>query len=174
MTVERVMNRAVACCRPFDKLLDAAARMDREGLACLFVVADDVPERVVGVLSDRHVTRAAAREETPFVDLEVRHAMGAAPASSSPGDSVLEALRLMRVHGSTRLPVTDPGGGLVGVVSLGDIASGPMHTFTFRVNYTAEQRFMVGIESSTAKTPVSGVNESINTSLLTINLRYYF
>jgi signal-transduction protein with cAMP-binding, CBS, and nucleotidyltransferase domain len=82
----------------------------------------------VGLLTDRDVARAAAREEGRLVDLEVRDAMGAVPACSSPGASALEALCLMGRHSMTRLPVTDPGGRLVGVVSMGDIASAVSHS----------------------------------------------
>jgi len=77
-----------------------------------FPVVDD-PGIITGILRHRDVEKAAA--VTAF-DL-----MSSPPVTVSPEDSVEYAARLMYDRKIKRLPVTDPAGRLVGVVSRTDI-----------------------------------------------------
>jgi CBS domain-containing protein len=125
--VEHLMTHVVATCHPFDKLLDAAERLDREDLGCLPVVAGDGSDRLVGLLTDRDVSIAAARAQGVLEGLQVREAMGGAPVSCSARDSVLQVLERMGEHAIRRLPVTDRDGRLIGLISLADIALAVAH-----------------------------------------------
>jgi len=122
MTVERIMTRSVTRCQPCDKLIDAAAIMGREDLGCLPVVAMNGSVRVVGMLTDRDISMAAARDDRSLEDLHVRSAMAGAAFTCRPSDSILEALRVMRARAVRRLAVVDDGGRLLGMVSLTDVA----------------------------------------------------
>ena len=121
-TVERCMTADVQTCRPFDCLLDAARRMMDEGLGCLPVVAGDGSGRVVGMLTDRDVSMAAARDGDALRELQVRSAMTVSVQSCAAHDSVSSVLEKMSAHGVSRLPVLDRNGRLRGLISLTDLA----------------------------------------------------
>jgi CBS domain-containing protein len=121
VSVRALMSTDVATCRPFDSLGDAAERMLRAGVGCLPVVAADGSQRVVGMLSDRDVSLAAARELRELSELSVRSAMTPGAVTCEPSESLSQALERMREKGVRRLPVVDHGQ-LVGLLSRADIA----------------------------------------------------
>lgn len=122
MSVGALMSIDVATCRPFDSLADAARRMLTTGVGCLPVVAADDSQRVVGMLSDRDVSLAAARELRELSELRVRSAMTPGAVTCEPSESISQALERMRARGVRRLPVVDRAGRLVGLLSRTDIA----------------------------------------------------
>jgi len=122
MKIRNVMSETVPTCSPHDPLLDAARVMLRHNVSCLPVVQGDASRRVVGMLTDRDVSMAVARDHEAIGELQVRSAMGAAEPSCSPDDPVADALEGMRSAGVSRLPVVDDRGRLVGLLSLEAVA----------------------------------------------------
>jgi CBS domain-containing protein len=145
--VADVMTRLVVTTTP-DARLEEAARLLREHhISGLPVVAS--PHHVVGVLSERDIVRALRRAtalDSPrgMLDLllesapsrgesllevcrrqlrntRVSDAMSPRVVTVDRDAPLVEAARLMRVHGVKRLPVVDARGGLVGIVSRADI-----------------------------------------------------
>ena len=81
-------------------------------------------EKVVGIITDRDIAlRAVAEGEN--VKLEaVRSIMSSNPVLGSPDMDVHEAARIMKERQIRRLPIVE-NSSLVGVISLGDIATTP-------------------------------------------------
>jgi CBS domain-containing protein len=122
MKTRNIMSEAVPTCGPRDALLDAARVMLRHNVSCLPVVTADESRRVVGMLTDRDVSMAVARDHGALGDLQVRSVMAPGEPSCSPDDPVSDALERMRSAGVSRLPVVDDLGRLAGLLSLEAVA----------------------------------------------------
>ena len=122
MSVEMVMNKVVATCRPRDTLLDAVRVMLQEDVGSVVVVSGDGSGRVVGLLTQRDLCAAAARTEKALGQLEVRCALTGEVHLCQPDDPLMDALQSMCSARVRRLPVVDQKGHLMGIIGLGDIA----------------------------------------------------
>lgn len=117
MRVENVMTRQPTTCSPEEDLASAASKMWTEDCGILPVVRNGEPQ---GVLTDRDVAMALAMRDAPARAVQVADVATGRLFACTPGDEVLDALRIMAEHRVRRLPVLDAGR-LVGVVSLNDI-----------------------------------------------------
>ena len=75
---------------------------------------------VLGIVSERDIVRALAREGTAALAHTARELMTADLVTAAPETSVAEALALMTNHRCRHLPVME-GGRLVGMISIGDL-----------------------------------------------------
>lgn len=75
---------------------------------------------VLGIVSERDIVRAVAREGTVALSRTARELMTADLITAQPTHTVADALGLMTRHRCRHLPVTDQGR-LVGMVSIGDL-----------------------------------------------------
>jgi CBS domain-containing protein len=75
---------------------------------------------VLGIVSERDIVRAVAREGTAALARTARELMTADLVTAAPSTSVAEALGLMTNHRCRHLPVMDHGR-LAGMVSIGDL-----------------------------------------------------
>lgn len=75
---------------------------------------------VLGIVSERDIVRALAREGTPALAHTARELMTADLVTATPETTVAEALALMTNHRCRHLPVME-GARLVGMVSIGDL-----------------------------------------------------
>lgn len=100
------------------KLADAATKMKDLGILHLVVV--DVAGRVCGVLSDREV-RAAQAKEGASAALRVEEVMAHNPVTVHAGDAITDALEKMRALKIGSLAVVDELGGAVGIVTGYDV-----------------------------------------------------
>ncbi|MBS0644232.1 MAG: CBS domain-containing protein [Proteobacteria bacterium] len=106
--------------QPGATLQAAAQRMDALNVGALPVVEDN---RVVGVLTDRDiVVRSTAVGQDPRTT-KVAEVMTAEPRTVTVNATVLETIRMMEDQQLRRVPVLDPTGAVVGIVSLGDLAA---------------------------------------------------
>lgn len=119
MKVEQIMTRNVKTCRPEDTL-ETAAQMMWDG-DCGFVPVEGEGSQLAGVITDRDICMAALFAREPLANLEVGKAMSREVCSCRSYDSIDVAEKLMQARQVHRLPVTDAGGQLVGVLSLNDI-----------------------------------------------------
>jgi CBS domain-containing protein len=139
-TVQDIMTTQVIAVPESTPFKEMAARLHRERVSAFPVVDDE--GKVVGVVSETdllpketldagwasgipemtsRILREGDQEKAESVtatDLMTRPAITAAP-----GDTVEHAARLMYVRQVKRLPVTDAGGHLVGIVSRADVLS---------------------------------------------------
>lgn len=80
----------------------------------------DLDGGVLGIVSERDIVRALAREGTAALARSARELMTAELVTVSRSTAVVEALGLMTRHRCRHLPVMEKGR-LVGMVSIGDL-----------------------------------------------------
>ena len=125
MNVGELMTTDVVSAAPQTAVLDAMDLMDTENIRHLPVVDGD---RVVGIVSDRDLARfarralAARRSDTGAHErARVADVMTGEPVCVAPEDDVDEVIASMLDTRIGALPVTDPDGRLIGIVSVVDV-----------------------------------------------------
>ena len=114
-----VMTRHVEVIRPDATLKDAAAKMADLDVGVMPVCDGD---RLIGMLTDRDITiRAIARGADPSTP--VREIMSTTVRYGFEDESIDRARDAMTRHRIRRLPILDSNRHLVGIVSLGDLAT---------------------------------------------------
>jgi CBS domain-containing protein len=119
MKIREVMSKDVEIARPDETLRDAAATMKRIDAGVLPVGNDD---RLVGMLTDRDIAiRGVAEGKGP--DAKVRDVMTEAVKYVFDDEDVAHVAENMAELQLRRLPVVNRDKRLVGIVSLGDLAT---------------------------------------------------
>jgi CBS domain-containing protein len=124
MNVDSLCHRDPVTICPSDEVLAAAQLMREKHVGCLVVIERNTTlerRRPVGVLTDRDIVVAVVACQADPGSLRVEDIMTRNPVTVSATDSVEAAVRKMRRIGVRRLPVTDPEGELLGVMSLDDV-----------------------------------------------------
>jgi CBS-domain-containing membrane protein len=122
MRVEQLMTKQVKSCGPGDTLHYAAQLMWDNDCGCLPVCAGDGVNRLVGVITDRDICMSALFEGRSLSELSVSSAMARPVQTCRASDLLSDADRTMREARIRRLPVVDAQGGLIGLLSLADLA----------------------------------------------------
>jgi CBS domain-containing protein len=122
MKVESLMTKNFASCCPEQSLSDAARVMWERDCGIVPVIAGESDSRLLGVITDRDITMAAYTKGRALTEIGIGDVMSKAVVSCCPSDSLSDAERVMRRAQVHRLPVLDEAGGLLGVLSLADIA----------------------------------------------------
>ena len=120
MKVRDVMTRDVELVTPDTSLQDAARKMRDTDTGFLPVGEND---RLVGTLTDRDITIRSTAEGQDPKSAKVRDAMTDELVFVLEESEATEAADLMARRQIRRLPVLDQDKRLVGVVSLGDLAT---------------------------------------------------
>src|SRR3989441_12547609 len=95
-----------------------AARMMRQvDVGSLIVLEEGA---VCGIVTDRDITIRAVAEERDGPTTPVSEGCSREPLTLSLGDSIEQAIEVMRTHSVRRLPVLDEKGRPAGIGSLGD------------------------------------------------------
>src|SRR5207249_5260224 len=119
MKVADIMTKDPETVGPGTYIGDVAQMMRDLDVGIIPVVSDG---ELMGVITDRDITiRVTAAGLSPF-EVTVQDFISPNPVSVSPDDEVDEARKLMADHQIRRLLVTE-GNKLVGIVSLGDVAT---------------------------------------------------
>jgi CBS domain-containing protein len=120
MKAQDVMTPSVVACSKDDSLEFAARIMWEADAGCLAVI--DGERHVLGMITDRDVAMAAYIQGRLLRDIRVESAMSH-DVRTCPLDASVELVEnLMQSSQIRRVPVTDPAGRLVGIVTLGDLA----------------------------------------------------
>jgi CBS domain-containing protein len=119
MKVRDLMRRIPRHTMPAESLASAGRTMAEAGVGVLPVT--DTNRRVVGVLTDRDVCCALAREDRRPSELCVGEVAASPPHTCQAGDELSAALATMRLHAVRRLPVVDADGRLDGLLSLDEV-----------------------------------------------------
>lgn len=119
MKVKDVMTKAPRSCSADNTLDHAVLMMDEARCGVLPVLELG---RVVGMLTDRDVCLALAREDGKPSEVRVDHAMSRDVHYLKETDTTSRALQLMRRWRVRRLPVLAPDGALRGIVTIDDLA----------------------------------------------------
>lgn len=119
-TAAEVMTRDVAVISPSDSIRLAAQMMDELGVGSL-PVCDG--RRIIGIITDRDITtRATSAGHTPDAT-RVSEAMTEDIRYCFEDDPIEDLERTMSEVQIRRIPVVDRNKNLVGIVSLGDLAT---------------------------------------------------
>ena len=108
---------AVYAIDPDMALRDACGELDRLGVGALIICQDD---KVVGVLSERDVVRAVARDGEAALGQPVSAFMTAEVVFAAPAETVAILMGRMTDRRIRHLPVLRDGR-LAGVISIGDV-----------------------------------------------------
>lgn len=119
MNISDICTRGVKNCYPGTDLATAAAIMWECDCGAVPVL-DDVG-KLVGMITDRDICIAVATRRRLASEIPVQEVMSGSVVSCRIGDSVKEALRIMREARIRRLPILDEKGVLKGIVSVNDI-----------------------------------------------------
>ena len=125
MLVSEIMTRDIESIGPDDTLQDAAMRMKLSGVGPLPVCEN---QSVVGMLTDRDITLRAVAEGLDPATTTVRDVMSAEIVCCFDDQEVEVAARLMQSKQIRRVLVLDRDKKLVGIVTLGDLASEAVDT----------------------------------------------
>lgn len=122
MSAGEICNRMVVVTYRSVALSEAARVMREHHVGSLVVVEEtDAGRLPVGMLTDRDIVVSVVAKDLDARNLAVVDAMSAEPVTVREGDSMFDALRLMRQRGVRRVPVTGDKGQLVGIVTVDDV-----------------------------------------------------
>lgn len=116
--IQDVMSRDPVTVQATSTVREAAEAMRDRGVGDVIVLRDD---GICGIVTDRDITVRAVAEGRDPSQVRVGDICSRELEFLSPGDTVDDAVRIMRERAIRRLPVVD-GGRPVGVVSIGDLA----------------------------------------------------
>jgi CBS-domain-containing membrane protein len=120
-----------------ESLADAAQLMWQNDCGALPIIRDG--NNVIGMITDRDICMAASmRDRTPS-SISVEEVMTGQVYAVQPDDDIDHALKSMAEHQIRRLPVIDPEGELVGLLSINDIvrhANAPDENAAEQINYS--------------------------------------
>ncbi len=119
MKVHDIMKHEPCYTTPGAHLANVGSMMAEAACGFLPVVGDG--DRVVGVLTDRDLALAVAREDRKPSEIQVRQVMTGEVWSCAPNDDIRDALAVMRTRKVRRLPVLGFRGRLEGILSLDDV-----------------------------------------------------
>ena len=120
MKVKDISTPDPQCISPEASLTEAARKMRILDIGILLVCEND---RLVGTVTDRDITVRAVAEGLDPNTVKVRQMMTQEVVYCFENRSVEEAARLMEEKKIRRLPVLDQEKHLVGIVSIGDLAT---------------------------------------------------
>ena len=120
MKVSSTFQRTDMSCMTHDSVERAAQLMWEHDIDCLPVT--DGFGHIAGVLTDRDVCITACTQSVPLRTIAVASVMTKVTVTCGEGDAVDAVERMMSEHQIRRMPVADPDGRPIGVVTLRDIA----------------------------------------------------
>ncbi len=121
MIVERILahkGRHVVIIEPDRMLIEAADLLTERGIGAVVVGDRTVP--VLGILSERDIVRAVARDGKAILDKPVSEIMTRKVVTCTGQMTLLEALELMTERKFRHIPVVESGQ-LAGIISIGDV-----------------------------------------------------
>lgn len=122
MKIADIMTPNPTTVREDSPIVEAAQRMRDEDVGSLPVVKDD--GRCVGMVTDRDIALRVVAEGKDPRQTKVSAAMTARFFSCHADDDVSRVEHVMKDRQVRRVPVVDHNEALVGIVSLGDLATG--------------------------------------------------
>lgn len=124
MKISEIMSKDVEIVAPETILVDVVSKMQKRDCGCVVVAKDD---RLVGMITDRDIAlRCVAKSHDPK-DTTAEQVMSSQILYCNDTDNVDDVARNMGENKVRRLPVINAEKRLVGIVSLGDLASHSNH-----------------------------------------------
>ena len=119
-TVKEVMTRGVKSLGPSDTVSTAAQVMKELNVGVIPVCEDG---KLLGVVTDRDIVVRGLAQGMDMATAKLSEVMSSGVRTAQEGDDLDLSLEDMAQNQIRRLPVVDAAGKLVGIISLGDIAS---------------------------------------------------
>lgn len=123
MKISQILDQkpvnAVSWIAPNRTITDALAQLADKGIGTLIVSQEG--SSASGILSERDIVRALAKDGPTIMKGHVNAIMTPNPVCCGPDDDSNSVLNKMTEGRFRHMPVTDEKGGLIGVVSIGDI-----------------------------------------------------
>jgi|SRR5579862_8619069 len=119
MKVRDLMTRQTVSCNPDMNVAQAVELMWKGACGFLPVVGEG--GNVIGVITDRDIAIALGTREQRASEIHVSDVMSQKLFTCTPDDDIHTALKTLRSEGIRRLPVIDPEGALVGVLSIDEV-----------------------------------------------------
>ncbi|WP_296676861.1 CBS domain-containing protein [Novosphingobium sp.] len=120
MKVKDVMHKGASWTNPEAPLADLAERMQKEDIGAIPVGEND---RLIGMVTDRDIAvRGLSGRDDPL-QLTAREVMSKPIFFCNANEDIEDAVRIMERNKVRRLPVIDENRRMVGMLSLGDVAS---------------------------------------------------
>ncbi|HZZ63629.1 MAG TPA: CBS domain-containing protein [Roseiarcus sp.] len=130
------LNRqTLATCIPEESIVAFATRLSSLHIGAMPVV--DAHGALVGILSERDIVRAFARDGARLVERRARDLMVREVVTCRPDASMSEAEKLMAQHHIRHLPVVD-GAKVVGILSIRDVMAWRLRDSREEVNVLRE------------------------------------
>lgn len=124
MPVGEICNREVVIAEKSLSVTEAAQLMRTHHVGDLVVIEKNGGRtQPVGIVTDRDIVVEVVAAGVNPESLKVGDIMGPEVATVRESEGLFEALRYMRDTGVRRMPVVDPDGGLVGILTLDDLLS---------------------------------------------------
>jgi len=120
MKVKDAMHEGVTWVGPDTKIGELARSMRDEGIGAIPVGEND---RLIGMVTDRDIAIKGFADGRDPASLTARDVMNGPILYCRTEEDIDDAARLMEQHQVRRLPVIDENKRMVGMLSLGDIAS---------------------------------------------------
>lgn len=120
MRAQDLMTSPAITCHVNDSLSVAAKRMWDADVGAVAVVNDE--GKVTGMITDRDICMAAFTQGGTLDSLLVNGAMAKHVVSAGPDATISDIERLMADHQVRRIPIVNPAGEPLGVITMNDIA----------------------------------------------------
>lgn len=124
MKISEVMSNTVEVVGTDASMYDIAKKMQRSDCGCVVVVKDD---RLVGMVTDRDIALRCIAENHHPEEMVAEKVMTRDILYCRDTDDTDDVVRNMALNKVRRLPVLNAEKRLVGIVSLGDLASHSNH-----------------------------------------------
>lgn len=124
MLIKDIMSVDVEVVAPEATLQDVMRKMQQRDCGCVVVVKDD---RLVGMITDRDIALRCVAEAHDSVTMTAEKVMTHEILYCKETDTADDVARNMAQNKVRRLPVLNADKRLVGIVSLGDLASHSNH-----------------------------------------------
>ena len=149
LTVGNFCRREVITCAPSERLIAAAATMQRRNISSLVVCEAGNP---VGILTDRDLRNKVVAQGLDPGTLTVAEVMNRPVLTIAEDDFLFEALHRISRHRIHRLVVTNPAGELVGIITDSDI---------LRVQTRSPQQLVREIEEASTVVELKGLHQRV-------------
>ena len=100
-------------------VLDAVQAMNQYRIGCLVVTREDTT--ISGIIAERDVIRRIGCAQEDLSRVPVSEVMKREVIVCTPADGLDAVRSVMRTQWIRQMPVVEPDGGLVGIISLGDL-----------------------------------------------------
>ncbi len=122
----KVKGRDVVTVSPGQTLAQAAALLAKAKIGAVVVLE---AERIAGILSERDIVRRLASDGADALKLAVSDAMTADVVTCELAETVDAMMQRMTTGKFRHLPVVDEAGGMIGVISIGDVVRARVESY---------------------------------------------